>query len=119
MNQKNGSRHSSDPLTKKAAEQKKQQHGVRDVQSDIDHVIPVRLKSAAEVVQIKSEKCKLPQMKRIEEVRPPCRVRHVTVIGNERVVEMEGVVERRPEKQDTRENQAGRHFHAIVAAPII
>src|SRR5438552_6016213 len=85
----------------------------------IDDVIAGSVRATNQMIQIKSEKRKLPQMERIEELPPTGGVGHIAVIGNEGVIKMEWVVERRPKEQDSRQNQSSRDFHAIFAGPII
>ena len=88
------------------------------------------VQAACEMVQVKGEECQLPQMKGIEKVEPLRRVRNIRVIGNQNVIEMKGIVERRSEKHNARQNQDSRdcqrlwvvaqfHICAIVAGPII
>src|SRR5262249_747171 len=96
-----------------------QQHRIGDVQHDIDSVITRRVQAANKVIQIKRKESELTQMKRIEEICPTRRIRHIAVARDERVVEVKWVGERCAEQQKTCYNQSSRNFHAIFAGPII
>ena len=60
---------------------------------DINDVISRRIGAADEVIQIKAEERRLPEMKWIEKVGPLSRVRDVRVVHDENVVKMKWIVE--------------------------
>ena len=71
------------------------------------------VRAAGKMIEIKGEECQLAQVKRIEEVEPQRRVRHVCVIRDQNVVEMKRVIKRRSEKQHAGENQDSRDFQRV------
>ena len=78
------------------------------MQHHIDGVVSSRVLPGNAVVEVETEKGKLPKVKRIEKVRPLSRVRDVGVIGNQHIIKMIWVVERGAKKEHPSHEQCGR-----------
>src|SRR5262249_22153796 len=93
MHQENRSSADSRPSFEKFGKQKEQQSRIRDVQQHIHHVIRRRTIPGNQMVQIETEKCQFPQVKRIQEMIPVCRVRYVCIIRDQHIVKMKRIIE--------------------------
>src|ERR1051326_919517 len=97
------------------------------MQGDVYKVITRRIVAGHQVIQIKGEVRELPQVQRVEEVRPLRGIDDVAVAGDKNVVEMERIVERLAEQDQSGQSQTNREFqpgrvvtrcHAIVRQQI-
>lgn len=88
MHEKNGGGSSCNPVLEESPQQPKQQNRVCDMYRDVDGVISRRIQTACKMIQIKREERELPQMKRIEKMRPSSGICDIAVSGNECIIEM-------------------------------
>ena len=97
------------PQPEQVVEKPVQEERIRQMQHDVDGVIPEGVVAADEVIQVEAEEGQLTQPKRIQKMVPALRVRDVRIGQDQLVVKVKTVVERPHKEDQTETDNRGQH----------